>query len=372
VNKKTCFIALILFGAAANFGRADVIYLKGQSAERVGKSQMTGVITAADTLRVEFNESISKQIKQVPVNEILFIDYTGDLPVMKTVRQRAAVGQYADALDKLEKNTATAERSEVNQDIAYYKAFCVAKLALAGTEVTLDEKKLGVTEAGGMMLAFLKDNPTSYHYFEATEIIGDLLVAKKLYAKAEEYYGKLEKAPWPDYKMRAGVAIGRSLLHQGKLQEATAAFDKVMATEAEGSLPQIQRMAAYLGKAEVMLASKKPADAIKLIDTFLQKALGEDSPLQSGSKSNVENSPLLAKAYNILGTAERQAGHAKAAVLAFLHVDLLYSGVPDAHAESLANLADLWGELRRIDRADEARRVLKEKYPNSPWCKEGR
>ena len=62
----------------------------------------------------------------------------------------------------------------------------------------------------------------------------------------------------------------------------------------------------------------------------------------------------MARAYNVLGTAQRQAGRTKEALLAFLHVDILYSSVPHAHAEALANLADLWQQLHRSDRAQRA------------------
>ncbi len=365
MNKRSCFFALILLGAIADAGMAiDVIH--------TNKGEILGAIVATDTLKVDCQVSPS-QIKHVPVNEILSIDYAGDIPDWKAARQDTLAGRYAKALKRLEGSKRTSDRAEVNQDVAFYKALCAAKLALGGTGE--------IDEAGNLMRAFVNDNPTSYHFFEATETIGDLLTAKKLYAKAAEYYRQLEKAPWPDYKMRAGVAIGRSLLQQGKLSEASAAFDQVMAIESDDNLAKIQKIAAYLGKADVLIAAKKPMEAAKLIETFLEKATAENSPSQnsaSGDKDGaaakgiLENAPLMAKAYNIRGTAERQAGHNKAAVLAFLHVDLLYSAVPDAHAEALANLIDLWGELHKPDRADAARKTLKEKYPQSRWCKDGK
>ena len=134
------------------------------------------------------------------------------------------------------------------------------------------------------------------------------------------------------------------------------AFDKVLATEAEGKSAQTQRMAATLGKAGALVALKKPDEAIKTVEEFLDKA-------------DPENSPLMATAYNILGTAQRQAGRTKEALLAFLHVDVLYASVPDAHAEALANLADLWEQVHKTERANRARKTLLEQYPDSPWVK---
>ena len=142
-------------------------------------------------------------------------------------------GHYAEALAALERIKEDADRPEIQQDIEFYKALCAAKLALGGSGK--------IADAGRMMKAFADANTKSYHYFEASEIVGDLLVAIRQYAQAAEYYARLEKAPWPDYKMRAGVAAGRALLAQGKIDEAQHAFDRVIATEAEGDLAQSQR-----------------------------------------------------------------------------------------------------------------------------------
>ena len=43
--------------------------------------------------------------------------------------------------------------------------------------------------------------------------------------------------------------------------------------------------------------------------------------------------------------------------------------VSDAHAEALANLAEIWAELQKPDRSLEARKKLEKLYKNSPWAK---
>ena len=189
-----------------------------------------------------------------------------------------------------------------------------------------------IADAGQMMKAFADANPKSYHYFEASEIVGDLLVAIRQYAAATEYYARLEKAPWPDYKMRAGVASGRALLAQGKTDEAWRLRQgdrhrgrRAMRPSGNAWPPPSERPPSWS-------RSKKPDEAIKLIEEVLKT---------DRHRRQSEQVPLMARAYNVLGTAHRQAGRTKEALLAFLHVDLLYSGVPDAHAEALANLADL-------------------------------
>ena len=55
--------------------------------------------------------------------------------------------------------------------------------------------------------------------------------------------------------------------------------------------------------------------------------------------------------------------------MAFLHVDVLYYSDADAHAEALANLAELWNTLQQTERAVRARRTLDEQYPSSPFAR---
>ncbi|MEE8450795.1 MAG: tetratricopeptide repeat protein, partial [Thermoguttaceae bacterium] len=239
-------------------------------------------------------------------------------------------------------------RNVIRQDFEFYKAFCAAKLALGGTGT--------IEDAGGQMIAFVNNNTGSYHYLEACESVGDLLVAKGKHASAAGFYGRLAKAPWPDYKMRAGVAIGRAQLAQGQMTEAARSFDAVLAINAQGDLAKTQRLAATLGKARCLAAAGRHDDAIEMVDGIL-------------AKSDPEDVELYARAYNTLGTALRKAGRDRDALLAFLHVDVLYFTLPEAHAEALANLAELWDAMHKNERAVRARATLDEQYRNSPWAK---
>ncbi len=99
---------------------------------------------------------------------------------------------------------------------------------------------------------------------------------------------------------------------------------------------------------------------MKLIDEVIK---------QTDTDANPEQVPLVARAWNVAGTAHRQAGRTKEALLAFLHVNILYPGVPEAHAEALANLADLWDQVHKGERANRARQTLQEQYKESPWAK---
>ncbi|HYW79981.1 MAG TPA: tetratricopeptide repeat protein [Thermoguttaceae bacterium] len=331
-----CLVACL----AACDARADIV--------RKTTGTTIGTVDSTSSLKVVVTEQSTLQT-EIPVNEIVKIDFDGEPTSMKTARAELLRGNYegaVEALDKVQPNQLT--RDVIRQDFEFYKALCAAKLALGGTGE--------IKEAGGQMIAFAKANPNSYHYLEACEVVGDLLVAVGAYAPAVDYYGRLAKAPWADYKMRAGVAIGRAQLAQNQMAEAARSFDAVIAINAQGDLANAQRLAATLGKARCLAAAEQHEEAIKMVESIL-------------ARSDPEDVDLHARAYNTLGTALRKAGRDRDALLAFLHVDVLYFALPEAHAEALANLAELWDSMHKTERAVRARAILEEQYRNSPWAK---
>ena len=96
----------------------------------------------------------------------------------------------------------------MQQDIEFYKALCSARLALGGS--------MKIADAGRMMKGFADANPKSYHYFEASETVGDLLVALRPVRSGGGILRPAGQRPWPDYKMRAGVDFGRALLSKAR------------------------------------------------------------------------------------------------------------------------------------------------------------
>jgi tetratricopeptide (TPR) repeat protein len=316
---------------------------------RTIKLGIAGHVIGMTSLQVELQLPNSANLtKEVPVNQILTVYYEEDPEELIKAKKQVLEGRYEDAFAALGKLKKEPDRKEVRQDIEFYRALCTAKLALAGAGK--------IADAGPMMKAFADANPNSYHYFEAVELVGDLLLAVRQYSQAAEYYGRLAKAPWPDYQMRAGVATGRVLLAQGKAAEALDAFNKALATEGTGDMVETQRKLAALGKAGVSLAMKKPDEAIQLAEEVFKSAGPRDDAIK-------------AQVYNIEGAAHRQAGRTEDALFAFLHVELFYSSVPSAHAEALANLAELWDQLHKAERASAARKTLEERYKDSPWAK---
>jgi len=340
--KMRCMVVATLacLAAASTAGAADQI--RRTSGTTLGRvEQMT-------PWEVSVKEQ-STLVTKVPVNEIVTLYFDAEPAALRTARAHLTRGAYEDALDSLNSlKEDELSRDMIKQDVEFYKALCAAKLALNGTGE--------VDEAGSQMAAFLKNNPSNYHYLEASEAIGDLLAAKKDYVHAEKFYSRLADAPWPDYKMRAKVAVGRAQLAQGKAAEATKSFEEAIALDVGGDAAASQRLAATLGKAGCLAAEKKFDEAITMVEDIVAKA-------------DPENADLNARAYNTLGDALQQAGRNKDAIMAYLHVDLIYHMVPDAHAEALSKLAKLWEAEHKTERAVRCRTILAEQYRNSQWSK---
>ncbi len=314
---------------------------------RLVRGGESGEIIAMTPLELTINKGLPGT-RAIPVNEIKTVQFDGEPSELTQARVNASNGAYKNALDALEKvDLSSVRRDFVKQDIEFYKAWSAAKLALAG------EREIG--ETGRQLSSFVRSYPQNFHNLAAVEMMGDLLMAGGRFEDAQKQYAKLAVAPWAEYKMRAAVAVGRTLQAQKKHAEAIQQFDAALAVAGEAADAEHQRLAATLGKAVSMAETGGVDEAVNIIE----KVIHDTDPQQK---------ELHARAYIALGKCYEKAGKAKDALLAFLHVDVLYNTVPEAHAESLAHLAPLWQAIGQEERAREARQMLKERYGNSRWA----
>jgi tetratricopeptide (TPR) repeat protein len=188
-------------------------------------------------------------------------------------------------------------------------------------------------------------------------MMGDLLMISGRFENAQKQYAELAKTPWPDYKMRSAVAVGRTLQAQNKHAEAIRQFDAALAMADDGTDSQNQKLSATLGKAVSLAETGKVDEAAGII----QKIIQDTDP---------QERELHARAYNALGTCYEKANKQKEALLAFLHVDVLYNTVPEAHAEALAHLVPLWKDIGQDERSRESREMLQQRYSGSRWAKQ--
>ncbi len=172
-----------------------------------------GEITEVTRTQISITANNGKKL--FPVNEIQKVAYKGEPRELRNARDAILKGQLEAARSDLEKiSTADISRTEIMQDIEFYKAYCDGRLALVGG---------GDKAAAVRAMRAFESNPAnqnSYHYFAAMELLGDLAVALASYENGILYYGKLAESPWPDYAMRAMVLQANAMVASGLLPEA--------------------------------------------------------------------------------------------------------------------------------------------------------
>lgn len=324
-----------------------------QSVDRVlllPSGSVSGKITAVAPGGVDL-EDRDGESKKFPIEQIREVQFGSEPDGLKSARTMLLRGRPADALEDLKKLTpADFENPEplVLEEKEYLEAAAAARVAiLSGGDVKA---------AGSLVGGFLAKHPKSHHSYEMQELFGDLLAKAGLPDKAIGAYEKVAQGP-PAMKVRASVAKARMLFDQKKYDDAAAAYDEAIAVNAGDDASKAQKRNAELGKARCLSQAGKGAEAIGLVKQAIQQA----SP---------EEKEMLAAAYNALGAAYRAGGKEQDALIAFLTVDLVYNSVPEAHAEALANLVELWAKANNPERSRQAMQSLESTYPGSQWLKQ--
>jgi len=342
VDRRWVWVAGLLWLGAVAAGRAaDMV--------RAGPRKIEGTITRMSATEVTVSTGTSSET--VPVNLIEGITFDDEPVPLRAVRSDVASGRYDQALAAIDKiDVSQVGRAEIKEEIEFYKAESTARAALAGEGE--------IPEAAKQLAAFLAAYPNNYHFFEASETAGELAMAVGQFAKARAHYETVgKKAPWTEYRMRAAVGVGKALLGERKIEEALKFFDGALAMKGDVDLTEPYRRTATLGKARCLAEAKQSDQAVKLAEGVIAQADPEDVP-------------LLAEAYNVKGIALVKAGRTQEALYAFLHVETLYAADPQAHAEALFWLVQVWRSLKNPQRALEAQRTLNEQYPESRFNQE--
>jgi len=309
----------------------------------------SGEITDMTPFEVMVNKGPSGS-RAIAVNEIKSVQFHGEPLELAQARMNISNGAYKNAMELLDQIDITSVRRPfLREEIEFHKAWCLAKLALAG------ERE--IVEAGRQLSSFVRSHPKNFHNLAAIEMMGDLLMADGRFEDAQKQYAKLAATPWPDYKMRAAIAVARTLQAQNNHAEAIQQFDAALAITGEGADLANQRLTATLGKAVSLAETGSVDTAVEMIERMIY----DTDPQQK---------ELLAQAYLAQGACFEKAGRTKDALLAYLHVDVLFSTVPEAHAEALAHLVPLWSAIGQEEQSRQARALLHERYGNSRWAKQ--
>lgn len=344
MNLHKWFTAKVLLAAslipylAANVSAQDRIFpLKGAA--------LSGIINEIDRDKIVIEVRGTPQ--NVPVTDISKVIFEDEPRTMERARDLTRQGQYEQAKDELQKVDAGSIKNEnAKSDLAFLLAYNDGKLALAG--------KGDKAAAVKALVAYDKDNPNGYHFWETSQLLGQLAGSMARYDNALTFFKRLGESTYPEIKNEGKYQEGVTLLMQGKTAEAKAILEQIQAAAASSPKDVRIKQLAEVGLAQCQLIEGDAQGALTKINEFIAK----------GDSTDIE---LFGKLYNTQGACYQKLNKTNEAALAYLHTDLLFSGDPGNHAEALYYLSQLWPSLNETQRATDARSRLTTNYAGSVW-----
>ena len=332
---------LLVALSVSNARALDTITVAGEA------KAVAGEIVGVSKTDITIKAGLKKEERKVAANAVLEIRFDKQPAGLNLARNDEAAGRFTAALEKYNAALADDPSEFLKAELEFLIARTNAQMAMADTTKLAGAVKL--------LSGFLTSNANSFRYYPALAQLGDVYLAQSNFAEAQATFAKLEQAPWTDYKMAAGTSKARLLLKQDKVAEARTAFEAVTAMQATTEAEKTRRFDAVLGKAICLQREGQHEQAVKDLAEVSSKAPANETRLQ-------------AEAYVRQGDSYRQIeGHTKDAILAYLHVDVLFAKEAALPAESLFWLSKLWTSVGHPDRASTAAAKLESTYPNSEW-----
>ena len=301
----------------------------------------TGTITEITSTKVVLLRTGSSNPSEYPANTVSATQFDQEPPALTTARTAVQGSRHPEAIEALDKiNPTSVSQPYMKADYNFLRAYASAKIAISNPD-----DKPTLQKAATYAFDFLRTEPGSYHFYDVCDLYGELCVLAGENAKAVQSYEVLAKAPWPAYSLKATSAIAKIRLSENELEEAKKMFQSV-ADNPDASQESIRlKIAAQTGLAQCFVLENKADQAVELLENLTNNTDPEDSQLQ-------------AAIYCVLGEAYEKLNKPKDAILAYLHVDLLYSSAKSEYVKALKRLVVLWRQVQKPDRAAESQRIL--------------
>ncbi len=336
-----CVIVSVLASAIS----ADAFDEVSRRSDKAVRGKITDVTRDAVKIAPPAGAAIT-----VSANDVADIRWDDEPLSLQQARIAARNGDTASALDALKKSAADAKaKGDIKAEIEYLTARIIAQNGLGQSDSAQLE------DAATKLDAFAKANGSNARYFDAVYLLGRVQLARQEFDGAASAFQQLSQAPWSDYKMAAQNATAKLALKKGDLAAALASFEAVLGQSAKSAAEISRRNEALLGKATVTLQQGNAQQALDTINEAIQAADPEDSGVQ-------------AEAFVRKGDSLRLLGKTKEAILAYLHVPVLFEKEAALNAEALFHLSSLWGAAGQPERGLAASQELRENYPNTEWA----
>ena len=297
----------------------------------------------ADGVAVEYELKGEKKSAVLPAEQILWLQYDDEPLSLSAARVEIQVGNYEDALEKLGAIEEEIKEPAIQQELEWNRAYAAIQSALA------DSGKL--ESAAAVMKTFVEAYPDHYRFYEGNALLADAAAALGRAPAAEKYYTALAGAKSASYQARGKVGLANLALDANELDKAKSLFSEVAdMAELDGQLAGFDaRAAAQIGLARVL---SKQGD--------LDGALASLNALLDATPNSATRRQAII--YNALGDVYAAAKKPEEAIVAYLHVDLLYPAARGERVKALKALVGLWREIGRTDRAVETKRLLRDRF----------
>jgi len=335
-NQFQFFMFFLLF-LASRAESADIVRLSEE-----GNRRLDGTITEIRATEVKILRSNSNTPTSVPAPAIATTQFGQEPPLLTAMRSAVMGSRFTDVLETAQRlDPATIANPFARQDYEFFKAFALGQIALEGPS-----NKENLQKAITACADFLRTQANSYHYFPICELTGELYLAAGNREDAFQVYSLLAKAPWVASQLKANIALGTIRLEENRLDDARKFYQSVLASLDSSKDTLWAKTEAEIGLAKCLIREGNWKTAIEQLEML-------------STKIDSENARLQAAIYLTLGEACEAAENLKEAILAYLHVEILFPSAKPQYVAALKRLAVLWSKTNRPERAAEAERTLK-------------
>ncbi len=197
----------------------------------------------------------------------------------------------------------------------------MGRRAVRGAEISRRFRQARRGDQG--LETFKTGNGDHYTYFECVRMLGELYLEKKDFLKSRTQFERSAKPPQPTARWRRKIALGRIAQARGK-----ATTPSPLTTPSSPCRPPIPPRkhsdSTRRSARERFCWRSRKRRRVKLLDEVIEKSAADDTRIQ-------------AEAWVRKGDALRSKNSDLEALLAYLHVEVLFSAEKAQHAEALFN-----------------------------------
>ncbi len=346
--------SLLIATSASSFSADVARYLvkteTGAYEERSVEGTIVGVSPDGVTIEPS-SEKNAPDENPIPTERVVWLHFQ-DAPLsLAAARVETEIGNYEEALEKL----AEIEPDEIDRskkpliaaELDWYRAYTNLQLALTGAKP--------FSEGGNLMMNFVKEHSDSYRFYEANQLLGAAFFAlserqnkksaEQNLKRAKDAYSALEKASSEEIQTRGRLGLAKIAFNIGDLEEAKSLFSEA----ARRDDFTLEFSEARIGLARVLSRQGSADEATAVLNELLIATPNDATQRQ-------------ARIYNALGDVCAESDRPQEAVVAYLHVDLLYPAARTERVAALQALVSQWRKLGREDRAQETIERLRERF----------